>query len=389
MLISFKAIPNLINFLAKYGIILKSATEALGEDSEGKLMQNIIASFAQYDNDVRSQRTQSGIVEAVKEGRWVWKASIGYEFIQRDGKSFLVPNGERYIIEKIFKDIVNGKKQYEVIEDLSLTGFRISKQRLNKILANPIYIGKIKSVFFEGFINGLHDPIIEDIYFYKVQDILNGKVKSDYSNDFINDFPLRRFLKCPICNKSLTGSWSQGRSKKYPYYHCTTKGCGFKPIKKENAELIFLNYLEELEPNENQLDNFINSVEDFIKDKQKENNKIINKSNYNIRELEFKKERIEDLAINGTFTKDRFIKKVSEVEEELARKKLQLEDIKKEKIDIESLLNYCKYFLSNISKLWLNSLIENKRKLQDLIFPEGIYIKNDKLRTAKINLILS
>jgi len=60
-----------------------------------------------------------------------------------------------------------------------------------------------------------------------------------------------------------------------------------------------------------------------------------------------------------------------------------------EKIDIESLLNYCKYFLSNISKLWLNSLIENKRKLQDLIFPEGIYIKNDKLRTAKINLILS
>ncbi len=49
--------------------------------------------------------------------------------------------------------------------------------------------------------------------------------------------------------------------------------------------------------NENQLDNFINSVEDFIKDKQKENNKIINKSNYNIRELEFKKERIDNMKI--------------------------------------------------------------------------------------------
>jgi len=36
--------------------------------------------------------------------------------------------------------------------------------------------------------------------------------------------------------------------KFYPYYHCTKKGCGFKPIRKEIAEDIFTNYLKSIEP---------------------------------------------------------------------------------------------------------------------------------------------
>ena len=90
---------NLINLLSKYGITLKSATESISNTPEGMLMQNIIASFAQYDNDQRSQRTRSGMVQAVKEGRWVWKAPLGYRFITKEGKSYLIPSEERFIIE--------------------------------------------------------------------------------------------------------------------------------------------------------------------------------------------------------------------------------------------------------------------------------------------------
>ena len=230
---------NLVNLLSKYGITLKSATESISQTPEGMLMQNIIASFSQYDNDQRSQRTRSGMVQAVKEGRWVWKAPLGYRFITKEGKSYLIPSEERFIIEKIFTDFSHGRKQYEIINDLKLLGFAISKQTLNKILAKPVYIGKIKSVFFDVPISGLQEPIINETLFQNVQDILNRRTKSHYSKDTLEDFPLRHFLKCPVCNGKLTGSWSKGRSKRYPYYHCTKKGCKFKSLKKEKVELLF------------------------------------------------------------------------------------------------------------------------------------------------------
>ena len=103
--------------------------------------------------------------------------------------------------------------------------------------------------------------------------------------------------------------------------------------------------------------------------------------------MENKKDRIEELAIDGTFTKDRFQKKISEVEPEIKAKKVEIENLQKDTIDIDSLLNYAQYFLKNLSKLWLNSEIEYKRKLQDYIFPNGIYIEDNRCRTDNISTI--
>ncbi|MCJ7472233.1 MAG: hypothetical protein MUP02_05430, partial [Actinobacteria bacterium] len=45
-------------------------------------------------------------------------------------------------------------------------------------------------------------------------------------------------------------------------------------------------------------------------------------------------------------------------------------------------------FVKNISRLWIESGLEQKRRLQDFIFPEGIFIENNILRTTQINPIL-
>ena len=64
-----------------------------------------------------------------------------------------------------------------------------------------------------------------------------------------------------------------------------------------------------------------------------------------------------------------------------------MEDLKKVRIDIESFTDYCRYFLLNLSDFWLNSDTGIKRRLQDFIFPEGIFIEEGKLRTTKIPTI--
>ena len=64
--------------LKSLGISLRSATEPIDDTSTGKLMEGVLAAFAQFDNDCRSDRTRPGMKAALELGRWVFLAPIGY-----------------------------------------------------------------------------------------------------------------------------------------------------------------------------------------------------------------------------------------------------------------------------------------------------------------------
>jgi DNA invertase Pin-like site-specific DNA recombinase len=64
--------------LHSLGISLRSATEPIDDTSTGKLMEGVLAAFAQFDNDCRSDRTRAGMKAALELGRWVLLAPIGY-----------------------------------------------------------------------------------------------------------------------------------------------------------------------------------------------------------------------------------------------------------------------------------------------------------------------
>ena len=51
-------------------------------------------------------------------------------------------------------------------------------------------------------------------------------------------------------------------------------------------------------------------------------------------------------------------------------------------------MDYGKNFVLNLSSLWFNLDIARKRSLQEVLFPEGIYLENNQFRTAKISPIL-
>ena len=64
--------------LQSLGISLRFATEPIDDTSTGKLMEGVLAAFARFDNDVRSDRTRAGMKAALELGRWVFLAPIGY-----------------------------------------------------------------------------------------------------------------------------------------------------------------------------------------------------------------------------------------------------------------------------------------------------------------------
>ena len=64
--------------LARLGVTLRSATEPIDDSSSGKLMEGIIAAMAQFDNDVRAERTIEGMKARLERGGWTFPPPIGY-----------------------------------------------------------------------------------------------------------------------------------------------------------------------------------------------------------------------------------------------------------------------------------------------------------------------
>ena len=95
--------------LKSLGISLRSATEPIDDTSTGKLMEGVLAAFAQFDNDVRSERTRGGMKAALELGRWTFLAPLGYLNAHRSTGRSLIPDPERAsLVRRAFQDFATG-----------------------------------------------------------------------------------------------------------------------------------------------------------------------------------------------------------------------------------------------------------------------------------------
>jgi len=125
------------NLLAGYGIVLRSATEPISEDPSGKALEGMLSVFAQFDNDVRSGRTISGMKAALEAGRWCWKPPRGYvrgETASMDHDPVLAP-----VVRRLFEDCASGAFPLSALADRARAlGLDIHKQVLHRMLRNPL-----------------------------------------------------------------------------------------------------------------------------------------------------------------------------------------------------------------------------------------------------------
>lgn len=382
---------ELIKNFSSLKIHTLSVTEDNNENATGNLMRNIIGSFAQFENDVKSERTIKGMQQASKEGYWCFHAPVGYKFVKNEsGKSILEPTEDCVYIKEAFELAKKGIfTQVEIVHKLKAKGFKKvkSSNHLSRILKNQLYAGLIKVIWFDESFEGKHKPIISKETFYKVQLILNNKSINCVPHINQNpDFPLRGFVRCSECDSKFTGGWSKGRSKKYPYYNCRSKGCS-NSIRKEIIEDQFVRLLKELEPDKKVLNLFEKVLNDVWKVQQKENINDTKKLRKEIDALDDKLIRIEELVINGTFDNKTYKRKHQEIDNEKMIKQLQIDEMNIEINDVSKVVSYCKYFLLNLSELWINADITLKQRFQKLIFPKGIIFDGKKVRTAVTNTI--
>ena len=68
--------------------------------------------------------------------------------------------------------------------------------------------------------------------------------------------------------------------------------------------------------------------------------------------------------------------------EELALARIELEDARLEEIDVEGLLGFAEHVLANAARLWTEASAEQKQRLQSVLFPEGLRLRDGRFGTA-------
>src|SRR5258706_5744013 len=114
--------------LKRYGVEIKSTSEYFENTPAGRFMENIIANVAQFDNDVRTERSVGGMRDAVRDGRYVWRAPIGYKNGRVDGKANIMQSDKADLVKKGFELIAEKRYSLNIIlNTLSSMGLKISR----------------------------------------------------------------------------------------------------------------------------------------------------------------------------------------------------------------------------------------------------------------------
>lgn len=381
--------------LKKHGTELRSVTEPIDSTPIGRAMEGVLSVFAEFDNNVRTERTLSGMRERVKQGVWCWPAPLGY--YRPNNSTNIHPDPEKaHYIEMIFKEYSKGvytfPKLAEFISNQGLatkTNKKPSAQLIEKIIKNPIYVGIID--MWGERTKGSFDAIVSEELFQICQTIKAHGSSSHIAPRYANNenFPLRKYIKCTECEKPITGSKSTGRGeKKYAYYHHYSKDCpNTKSIPKETFEQLFIEYLDGITPDKQYEKFFKSIVIDVWKKKYKELDTVNEKLRKEISNLEEERQQVFELHRSGKYSDDEFLEQKELVLSRINKKHAQIQTKRVEEFNMERSLDHCFNFIGSIPKTWKDSSYATQLQLQNRIFENKVAFDGKEFGTATLTPI--
>lgn len=331
--------------LDKYNVDWECSDEEYNTTtSNGRLHLNIKLSIAQNESDQTSDRIKFNFDMMVKSGKVIVGKQgmpLGYTITgERKNKVMIKDIETESIVNDMWENIkITGSIRKTLFYINNKYNLNICYDSMRLYFMNEKYYG-----CYKGIENYCPAYISKEDFDY-VQTIIKKNYKCNKRHDYI----FSGLLVCPICGRKLAGFTSvctkKGTNKrfKYPSYRCNYRyyhQCTYskKPVEKTIETFLLENIKEEI-------NKFI-LVNNEIS--EKENNKPI----VNIKKLQTKLERLNDLYIDGRISKEKY-----EVEYEKVNLQLNEYNVKKEKKSykhLEKILNtdittlYNK--LSNINK---------------------------------------
>ncbi|MBS5099383.1 recombinase family protein, partial [Veillonella sp.] len=279
---------------------------------------------------------------------------------------------------------VNGKGYKAITNQLNKLGYKTKKGNdfsvgsIREILTNPVYIGKVRYNVRQNWsekrrrninanpiiTDGLHEPIIDESLWDKVQAIMESK-KGKPSRIYDGEYPLTGILRCPKCGAGMvisrtTNKLADGTKKRIAYYCCGawknkgTSVCNSNTIRVDKANEYVFTKISELLSNEKMVKSIVNNINKERHNKIKPAKKELERIDKELEKIDRKKTKLfeayeEELISKEEFKerKDELNKRAKSLQEEKEPFLVTLSDDVSEEIPYE----FIKSILENFSKV--------------------------------------
>lgn len=383
-----------------HSLDMKKELKALGlevhfieNDLDWSIPENLLAilinmAIPQVENERRALNTKTGMRQALRQGRWVWKAPKGY--LNDTVTKTIVKSDDAHFVKKAFNEVAAGIRPVEEVRrELVKSGFECSKQQFYNLLRNVFYYGKIKIEAWkdepEQIVPGIHQPIISEELFQRVQAVLYGRNRKSAKPAKYNDaFPLRGHLICYACGSNLTASRSRSRNGDYyEYYHCQ-HGCKERHS-GSTVNNTFSAFLDDFSVDSGIAALYVEIVADVFREKDGSRDSQLQHLNRQKVKVEEKLKDADDLLLSGGITLDDYKRMGNNLKGDLERIEHEKRTVERTETNLDKYFHQGVTMLTDLKDRYQEASLHLKHKIIGSIFPEKLIFDGENYRTTKIN----
>ncbi len=228
---------KMVEVFERQGVSFVSVTQQFNTTtSMGRLMLNVLLSFAQFEREVTGERIRDKIAASKRKGKWVGGVpSLGYDVVNR---KLVINHTEAAIIKRIFSEFPRVGSSTLFVQQLRQEGVTtkswkaqtgndrigkpMDKGALYKILNNPVYVGEIshKGARYPGE----HEAIVTREEWDNVQNALAASVHGANKGQIRNERPaLLKGLIFTFDGRAMTPHATKGRGGRLYRYYLSTQ----------------------------------------------------------------------------------------------------------------------------------------------------------------------
>jgi site-specific DNA recombinase len=226
--------------LQEAGVALRSATEPVDTSNpSGRLIFQMLASFAEYERETIRERTRTGLHRALRNGRFPGRIPYGFT-LARDERGLEVVENEAAVVREIIANIANGATLYGESKRLNSEGVPSPGRRFKR-RARQYGTGwspaTVADIVHQSAYAGLHrvkagDDVIERpvpaILEPSLQRAAELALEENRHRASAQRKDARRYLlsgliRCGTCGRPCCGRpvTKEKGGKRYFYYICT------------------------------------------------------------------------------------------------------------------------------------------------------------------------
>ena len=224
---------DLMKLFERHNVTFVSVTQHFNtETAMGKLILNILQSFAQFEREMTAERIRDKFAASKMKGMWMGgPPPLGYDVADR---KLVINTKEAQAVNHIFERYAALKSSTLLRIELKREGYRsksyisrtqkpvggrdYTKNSILTLLSNRLYIGEMhhRGKYYPA----QHKPIVPRELFDRVQEILkdNSKIKVKRTYAVKTKALLKGLIVCGGCEAAMSPGFTRKPNKTYHYY---------------------------------------------------------------------------------------------------------------------------------------------------------------------------